>query len=238
MRGDRLGDRLPAGHPGANELEHVRGVQTGTGRALRRSPIPAAHMHTEWVVGAGEAGQHLTGRGIDPLGGAAQRMGRTQFFPRASASAQAPKSSTPAEPQPAATSRVTGRPVSGCRGRSPRRPSRCQLRSRLAAGLAWSVRRVHGHDHHRRGCAARLSANPRRSTPSLGVWPTTAQGGEAFSAGGSQPHREATVRGVGSQRSKCSVCAASVSGPVGQVGSRPQACSRVVCRAFNLLETA
>ena len=73
---DRLGDGLPAGDPGPDEVEHVRGVQPGAGRALRGPAVPAPHMHhPQRVIGAGEARQHLTGGRVDPLRGAAETDG-------------------------------------------------------------------------------------------------------------------------------------------------------------------
>jgi len=73
MISHRLRNRLAAGHPGPDQVEHVRGVQPGAGRALRRPTVPAPHMHhAKRLVGAGEARQHLTGLRVDSVGGAAQ----------------------------------------------------------------------------------------------------------------------------------------------------------------------
>ena len=131
--------------------------------------FPQRTCTPERVVGAGEAGQHLTGRGIDPLGGAAQRMGRTQFLTRASASAQAPKSFD--------TSRATtSRDISGDRSSSFRLP-RSESSSSVSVPAAIAVGRRAGLERQKsprsrsppqRVCRA-ASANPRREAPSLGV---------------------------------------------------------------------
>jgi hypothetical protein len=69
----RLGDGLPASDAGADQVEGVRGVDPGAGRALGRAAVPAPHVgDPERLAPAGVGREDLAGNDIDGLGVAVQ----------------------------------------------------------------------------------------------------------------------------------------------------------------------
>lgn len=199
----RLWEGLPAGHPSPDQVEHVRRIQAGAGRTLRRPPVPAPDKHhTQRVVGAGKARQHLTRRCVDAVGGPPQPD----------------RSDTVADP---------GQRVVPCAEvlryqpgyDQPRHLRRQVVQLQHAAvgavvvvtpnvvvvgrGAGFQLLEVHGDDHHPCGCAARLVRTRRAAHPVLGVVDYRRPKGRGLRCEGSQPHRDATVQGsVGSQRNK------------------------------------
>jgi hypothetical protein len=70
---DGLRNGLAADHTGADQVEHVRRVQPGAGRALGRTSVAAPHMRdAERLLLAAVGRDDLAGRGVDSLGVAAE----------------------------------------------------------------------------------------------------------------------------------------------------------------------